>query len=75
MKLEQHIVFKDYCVICGEPTKKEACSEDCEDRLEKLRFHIKDQIENEKGGVRIHNTQWLKGFNKVQELIDNSNTN
>lgn len=55
--------------MCGEPTKAETCSENCSDKLEKLRFHIKHQVETEKGGVKMYTTQWLKGFNEVQDLI------
>lgn len=69
MKLEQLIVFKDYCSMCGEPTKDETCSENCSDKLEKLRFHIKHQVETEKGGVKMYDAEWFKGFNEVQDLI------
>lgn len=66
---EQVIVFKDYCVVCGQSTKKETCSDTCKGIVEKLRYRIKDQIEVERGGVKMYNTQWLKGFNEVQDLI------
>lgn len=70
MKLDQSYIPKEpYCVICGEETKDETCSDICKDKLEFLRSTVKQRIKDEKDGVKQYNEKTIIQFNKLQDYI------
>lgn len=66
--MKQH-KFKPYCIMCGNPTKSETCSDECRVKLRKLHNAIDNRIVMEKMGAKQYDERTIRDFNKIQDII------
>ncbi len=67
--IQSYIPSYLYCIICGVESVNETCSDNHQDKLEKIRAVIKQQKELENGKKIEWNTQTIKIYNALQDLI------
>jgi len=61
----------NYCILCGIECEGETCSLEHSGKLIKIRHHIGERKEEEKGGAKPGwNTVTIQKFNLLQNLID-----
>ena len=61
--------FKPSCILCGNPTKEETCSDNCDVKLQKIRNAIDNRIAIERLGEKQYDERTIREFNKIQNII------
>lgn len=61
--------FKPYCIMCSNAATDETCSDNCKDKLQKIRNAIASRILTERSGVKKYDQKTIREFNKIQEII------
>lgn len=69
MKLEQHKIYEDYCLMCGKDTKSDTCSSACSAKLTMLRCAINERKVIERSGLKLYNEHSIKEFNRIQNML------